>query len=182
MRDLGAAELGALEGKRSGEEITVAGMVVNIRPMRSRKGDRWAILTLQDMTGVVEVLAFAEAFARLEGILQAGAPLLVKGRVNVEEVGTRVVVSEARPLEDVGEPGPSLLRVRVDRSALDEFTMDCLQGLFSMNRGNCPVEFEVVSADGTMARVLTDRRVRVDRELVEKVRQMCGADAVEVVH
>ncbi len=181
LRDLGATELGALEGKRSGEEITVAGMVVNIRPMRSRKGDRWAILTLQDMTGVVEVLAFPEAFARLEGILQAGSPLLVKGRVNVEEVGTRVVVSEARPLEAVGEPGPSLLRVRVDRSALDEFTMDCLQGLFSMNRGNCPVEFEVISADGTMARVLTDRRVRVDRELVEKVRQMCGADAVEVV-
>ncbi len=182
LKELGAVELGAIEGKRSGEEITVAGIVVNIRPMRSRKGDRWAIYTMQDMTGVVEVLAFPEAFGRVESMLHAGTPVLVKGRINVEEVGTRVVVMEARPLEDVTEPGPTLLRVRVDRTVLDEFTMDCLQGLFNMNRGNCPVEFELVSPDGTLARVRTDRRVRVDRELVEKVREMCGADAVEVVH
>jgi len=182
LKELGAVELGAIEGKRSGEEITVAGIVVNIRPMRSRKGDRWAIYTMQDMTGVVEVLAFPEAFGRVESMLHAGTPVLVKGRINVEEVGTRVVVMEARPLEDVTEPGPTLLRVRVDRTVLDEFTMDCLQGLFNMNRGNCPVEFELLSPDGTLARVRTDRRVRVDRELVEKVREMCGADAVEVVH
>ena len=182
LTQLGATDLGAMEGKRSGEEIVVAGIVVNVRPMRSRKGDRWAILTLQDMSGVVEVLAFPEAFGRLENVLRAGTPLLVKGRVNVEEVGTRVVVSEARPLDDVSESGPSLLRVRVDRTALDDFTMDCLQGLFSLNRGNCPVEFEVLSPDGTMARVLTDRRVRVDSELLKKVREMCGPDAVEVVH
>jgi len=106
----------------------------------------------------------------------------VKGRVNVEEVGTRVVVMEARPLEEVTESGPSLLRVRVERAALDEFTMDCLQGLFNLNRGSCPVEFEVVSADGSLARVMTDRKVRVGPELLDKVREMCGPDAVEVLN
>ena len=60
-----------------------------MRAMRSRKGDRWGILTLQDMTGVLEVLVFPEAFARLETRAQMGAPLLLKGRVNVEEAGTR---------------------------------------------------------------------------------------------
>ncbi len=182
LRELSVSELGALEGKRSGEDVLVAGIVVNVRPMRSRKGDRWAIFTLQDMTGVLELLVFPEAFARLEGVLRAATPLLIKGRVNVEEVGTRVVVMEARPLEGVTQSGPSLLRVRVDRAALDEFTMDCLQGLFNLNRGNCPVEFEVISADGTMARVMTDRRVRIGAELLEKVREMCGPDAVEVLN
>jgi len=182
LKELSVTDLGTLEGKRSGEEIVVAGIVVNIRPMRSRKGDRWAIFTLQDMTGVLELLAFPEAFARLEGVLRAATPLLVKGRVNVEEVGTRVVVMEARPLEEVAESGPSLLRVRVERAALDEFTMDCLQGLFNLNRGNCPVEFEVVSPDGSLARVMTDRKVRVGPELLDKVREMCGPDAVEVLN
>jgi len=182
LKELSVTDLGAMEGKRSGEEIVVAGVVVNVRPMRSRKGDRWAIFTLQDMTGVLELLAFPEAFARLESVLRAATPLLVKGRVNVEEVGTRVVVMEARPLEDVTESGPSLLRVRVERAALDEFTMDCLQGLFNLNRGNCPVEFEVVSADGSLARVMTDRKVRVGPELLDKVREMCGPDAVEVLN
>ena len=48
------------------------------------------------MTGVLEVLAFPEAFARLETVLKSGAPLLLRGRVNVEEAGTRVAVQEAQ--------------------------------------------------------------------------------------
>ena len=76
LKELGAVELAAIEGRRNGEEVTVAGMVMSMRPMRSRKGDRWAILSLQDMTGGLEALVFPEAFARLESKLKSGAPLL----------------------------------------------------------------------------------------------------------
>ena len=50
-----------------------------MRSMRSRKGERWGILTLQDMTGVLEILAFPESFARLEGVFKSNAPLVLKG-------------------------------------------------------------------------------------------------------
>src|SRR3989454_5220766 len=96
LKQLGATELGAIEGKRSGEEIAVAGIVVAVRPMRSRKGDRWAIFTLQDMTGVLEILAFPEAFARVEAMLKGATPLLIKGRVNVEEAGTRIAMIDRK--------------------------------------------------------------------------------------
>ncbi len=181
LKEISAVELGAIEGRRSGEEISVAGIVVSMRPMRSRKGDRWAIFTLQDMTGVLEALAFPEAFGRLEGVFRAATPLLVKGRINVEEVGTRLVVMEARPLEEVAEGIPSRLRVRVDLGAVDEFTLDRLQELFASKPGPCPVTFELLSADGSMATLMAEQRVRPDRALLEAVRAMCGADAVEVL-
>ena len=69
-----------MEGRRNGEEVTVAGIWSRpCAPMRSRKGDRWAILNLQDMTGELEALVFPEAFARLETLLKSGAPLLLQG-------------------------------------------------------------------------------------------------------
>ncbi len=114
LAELGAIDLAAVEGRRNGEEITVAGIVVAMRSMRSRKGERWGILTLQDMTGVLEVLAFPESFARLEAVFKSNAPLLLKGRVNVEEAGTRLAVMDARKLEDIGQRPPSVMRVRVD--------------------------------------------------------------------
>ena len=40
--------------------------------MRSRRGARWAILTLQDRTGVIEALVFPEAFQSLEADSEAG--------------------------------------------------------------------------------------------------------------
>jgi DNA polymerase-3 subunit alpha len=181
LKELQVVELGAIEGRRSGEELLVAGIVITVRPMRTRKGDRWAIFTLQDMTGVLELMVFPEAFARLEGVLRAQTPLVIKGRVNVEEVGTRVVVMEARPLEEFTEPAPSLLRVRVDLGAMDEFTLDRLQDLFREKPGPCRVAFELLSADGSTATLEAQQRVRPDRALVEAVREMCGPEAVEVV-
>jgi DNA polymerase-3 subunit alpha len=182
FKELGVTEIGTLEGARNGEEITLAAIVVNQRAMRSKRGDRWAICMLQDMTGAVELLVFPEGFARLEGILKAGQPLLVKGRISVEEAGTRVVSLEARPLDDVVEPAPSVLRVRVDLRSVDAFTLERLEELFDSKPGPCRVAFELVQSDGTRALLQSERRVRPDRQLVEAVQEMCGANAVEVLH
>src|ERR1700676_4981701 len=40
LKDLGVLTLEEVEGQRNGKEITVAGLIVNSRPMRSKKGDR----------------------------------------------------------------------------------------------------------------------------------------------
>src|SRR5207302_954082 len=45
MADLKVVSLDQIEGQRNGKEITVAALVVSSRPMRSRKGARWAIFT-----------------------------------------------------------------------------------------------------------------------------------------
>ena len=181
LKELKAVDLGAVEGRRSGEEITVAGIIVSIRPMRSRKGARWAIFTLQDLTGVQELLAFPEACARMEGILKVGTALLIKGRVNIEEAGTRVVVVEAHPLEQMAERAPALMRVRVDLAVVNELTLDRLQELFESKPGNCPVAFELLSADGSKATLQAQQCVRADQALVDAISAVCGADAVEVV-
>jgi DNA polymerase-3 subunit alpha len=147
--------------------------------MRSRKGDRWAIVNLQDMTAAAEVLAFPEAFARLEATFKSGGPLILKTRVNVEEVGTRLVVMEARVLE--GAPGGvRALRVRVDLTDMNEFTLDRLRELFVAKPGPCPVVFDLLSADGSAATLRATQGVRLDDDLLVAVRAMCGADAVEL--
>ena len=119
LAELGAIDLAAVEGRRNGEEVTVAGIVVAHAQHAFAQGDRWGILTLQDMTGVLEVLAFPESFARLEVVFKSNAPLLLKGRVNVEEAGTRLAVMDARKLEDMGQRPPNMMRVRVDLETVD---------------------------------------------------------------
>jgi DNA polymerase-3 subunit alpha len=181
LKDLSATELSAIEGKRNNEDIVVAGIIVQARPMRSKRGARWAILTLQDRTGVIEALVFPEAFQKLEPILKAATPLLVKGRVAVEDVGTRLIVSDARLLDQVADRPPSLLRVRLDLSAVNNGALNELHQLFSSRPGRCRVAFELVKDDGTEATLDVSSAVRADKELVERVRQICGSDSVAVV-
>jgi DNA polymerase-3 subunit alpha len=181
LHELHVTELTALENKTHGTEVVVAGLVVSVRNMRSRKGERWAIATLQDMTGSVEVLVFPEAFARLEPHLKGQRPLLIKGRVSVEEAGVRVVASDAKSLDDTVGVGPAMLRVRVDLSALDTLLLDQLQNLLESRPGTCPVAFELVHPDGSQAIFETERRVQADEELIRQITEMCGPGAVEAV-
>src|SRR5207245_11641819 len=90
LREMSAISLSEVEGQRNGKELAVGALIVGTRPMRSKKGARWAIFTIQDMTGVQELLAFPESFARLEPVLKPGNPLILKVRVQVEEAGTRL--------------------------------------------------------------------------------------------
>lgn len=181
LQELRAVELATVEGRRNKEEVTVAGLIVATRPMRSKRGARWAIYTIQDMTGMQELLAFPESFERLDPVMKNGVPLLIKSRVNVEEVGTRLVLMEARPLEEVGERPAALMRVRVDLGMMDEFTLDRLQELFASRPGACPVAFDLVLPDGSIATLEAQQRVRADQELVAAVGEMCGPGAVEVI-
>ena len=182
LQELKTVSLAEIEGQRNGKEVAVAVLIVGIRPMRSRKGARWGIFTIQDMTGVQELLAFPESFAKLETILKPGTPLLLKARVQIEEAGTRLSLQEAKRLEDVAErKAPPEFRVRLEMESLSEGTLDQLEDLLGASPGSSPVFFELHSADGSVAILQATQRVTVKADLIESVRQICGTQAIELV-
>ena len=181
LKEMGTAELGALEARRNGEELAIAGIITQTRAMRSKRGARWAICSLQDRTGGVEVLVFPEAFQKFEHLLRPATPLLVRGRVNVEEVGTRFVALEVRLLDKVSDRVASLMRVRVDLRAVDTGVLDELQKVLAERPGRCRVAFDLISNDGTMATLEAEKGIDPAPELFARVREICGADSVAVL-
>ena len=182
LKELNVLSLDQIEGQHNGKELTVAGLIVGTRPMRSKKGARWAIFTLQDMTGVQELLAFPESYARLETILKPGTPLLLKVKVQIEEAGTRLSLQEARKLEAIAQPAaPPEFRVRLALQQVTEDLMQRLEELFSKSPGPTPVVFELHSPDSTMATLQSQQRVRVHPELIDSVRQICGQGPDQMV-
>jgi DNA polymerase-3 subunit alpha len=179
LAEWGAVRLEEVEGQRNGKEIAVAALIVGTRPMRSRKGARWGIFTLQDMTGVQELLAFPESFAKHEQVLKPGTPLLLKVRVQIEEAGTRLSLQEARRMEDIVEKaaGKQEFRVRLRVAAMSEDTLDRLEKLFESAPGMSQVVFELEAADGSVAVVASQQRVKVTSELTEAVRRVRGEAA-----
>src|SRR6266699_2673050 len=182
LMDLKTVCLDQVEDQRNGKEITVAALIVGTRPMRSKKGARWAIFTIQDMTGVQELLAFPESFARLEPVLKPGNPLLLKVRVQVEEAGTRLSLQEARRLDEIAERAASSeLRVRIEIQSVSEEILDRLEDLFAASPGPCQVVFDLSSADGSVAMLQAQQRVKASPELADAIRDICGGPAVRMV-
>ncbi len=182
LAELKVVCLGQTEEQRNGKEISVAALIVGSRPMRSRKGARWAIFTIQDMTGIQELLAFPESFARLEQVLKPGKPLLMKARVQVEESGTRLSLQEARLLEGISERlAAGAFRVRADLKEMSEDALNSLEDLIADSPGDCQVVFELCHPDGSVATLWVPQRVAPSPELAEAVRQICGDHTVVTV-
>ena len=175
LQELKVVPLSEMEGQRNRKELAVAALIVGTRPMRSKKGARWAIYTIQDMTGVQELLAFPESFARLEAVLKPGSPLLLKVKIQVEEAGTRLSLQEARRLDLMTEKGATQdFRVRLDVSSLSEGLLEDLERLFADSQGTTPVIFELVSDDGSVATLPSRQLVRITPELVDGVARVRG--------
>ena len=182
LQEMNAVSLGEVEGQRNGKEITVGALIVGVRPMRSRKGARWAIFTIQDMTGIQELLAFPESFQKLEHILKPRTPLLLKARVQVEESGTRLSLQEARALEQVAEPQTaSSVCIRMRTEDLTDDLLDRLQEVLSSYPGKNPVVFGLSAPDGTVATLELRERVQRSSELVDAIRELCGAESIDLV-
>jgi DNA polymerase-3 subunit alpha len=181
LQELKCVSLDQVEGQRNGKEITVAVLVVGTRPMRSKKGARWAIFTIQDMTGVQELLAFPESFARLEQILKAGAPLLLKVRVQVEEAGTRLSLQEAARLGDLAERPASSVRIRLKLEDLNDTLLDRLEEVLSSYRGSSLVSLDLCDPRGASATLQVEQRVRACPELVAAIRECMGDQSIDLV-
>jgi DNA polymerase-3 subunit alpha len=92
-----------LDGCRDGAVVWVGGLATSVRTNTTRKGDTMAMLQLDDMRGLAEVIVFPRVYAACAECVREDAVLKVKGRVEHKEGIPRVVAMEMEELHL--EPG-----------------------------------------------------------------------------
>jgi DNA polymerase-3 subunit alpha len=161
--------------------VILAGILTGLRVRPSKKGDLWASGMLEDSRGSVELLVFPQAYQQLQGVLKRDAALLVKGRVRHEEnQRTKVVLSEARPLDAAMNGGKSQLRIRVNLAQVGEGLAGELADLLSAHPGNNSVILELTRPGDFVAnlRLNRPRAVKADEEVIAQLRALCGESAI----
>ena len=87
--------LGALPDRKDKDWVTVGGIIVEAKRIRTRNGDPMMFLTLDDLGGSVEVLLFGKALAEHEAALAVDTVVLVRGRVDHKEAGKTCLVAQS---------------------------------------------------------------------------------------
>ncbi len=72
LNALGIAEVSALKASTGKDEtITTAGIISNLRVLKSKRGEFYAQAMLEDMSGSIDMIVFPEAYRRLAGKSEA---------------------------------------------------------------------------------------------------------------
>ncbi len=165
------------------ETITTAGMITNVRVLKSKRGDFYAQATLEDMSGSVDMIVFPEAFKRIGEKVKLEVPVLVKAGVRIEEgANPKITAAEIIPLEDAKIPLPRAIRIRIPLENSGERTVDDLHALFLERKGEAKVLFDVERQGDFMVVMEADGyNVLPDRNFIVRVEQLCGRGSVRVI-
>jgi DNA polymerase-3 subunit alpha len=115
--DLPIAALMNDETIQEGAGLTIAGLVTGLQLKRNKRGDLWAIATVEDLEGSVEVLFFPNAYVQFGTMLANDVVVAVRGRVSHRDESVSLIASDLT-LPDVrsAASGPVVLSMPVNRA------------------------------------------------------------------
>ncbi len=184
LQALSIAEIGAMT-KSTGKDETIAtaGIIANLRVLKSKRGDFYAQATLEDMSGTIDMIVFPEAYKRLQDKVKLEVPVLVRAGIRIEEgTNPKITAAEIMPLEDAKVPLPRAIRIRVPLETAGEATVDDLHTLFKDRKGEARVLFDVERAGDFMVVMEAEGyNVLPDRNFISRVEQLCGRGSVRVI-
>jgi DNA polymerase-3 subunit alpha len=165
-------------------DTSVGGIVAACRQLKTRKGDRMAVFTLEDAVGGVETIVFPEAYQRATALIETGTLVLVRGKLERDDETVRIVATEVSPLDSIRERVAREISIHLKTPA-DRGMLETLGEIFSRHRGDRKVSFEVETGEPpNRLRVRVDVssqiRVRPSPALISEVEELVGAGTVEL--
>ncbi|HKV44216.1 MAG TPA: DNA polymerase III subunit alpha [bacterium] len=98
--------LGQLLDLPDRKEVVVGGLVSAMKRTITRSGSAMAFLTLEDLTGSVEVIVFPRVYEQQGFALKRDAVLLMRGKVDIEEQTAKILCEEILELPASPEAVP----------------------------------------------------------------------------
>lgn len=98
---LAPINLSELSDQREDTQLSAVVMLSGVKQVTTKKGDRMAILQIEDLTGQTEAVVFPKAYERFSLLLVADARLIIWGKVDRRDEQTQLIVEDAEPIETV---------------------------------------------------------------------------------
>lgn len=162
----------------------VAGLVVGLRVMKTKRGDTMAFVTLDDRSGRIECAVFADTYHEYRDKLVKDGMLVIEGQVNFDDYsgGLKMRADKVRSLADarIDLARGLIINVQSERLAAN-FPKQLADMLGPYREGRCMVKLNYQRNDAK-GRLLFGQswRVRPQDELLENLREVCGRDNVSL--
>lgn len=163
-----------------GRPISIGGIVANVRIQATRKGKIMAYLTLEDLTGFVEIIVFPDVFKNGEPHLKIDNFILVKGNIDTGNETVKIIAKEIFPFSKVVENWTGKVHVNLQTAGLEKDFLEKLKSILEVNRGKNEIFLHLTSPDGKTISMSTaiQHKVSPDEKLVSAVEDLLGNDSI----
>ena len=121
---------------RPDSEVKIGGIISQLRERTTRKGERMASLSIEDLDGTVNVTVFPTVYQECQDALTSTDPVFVVGRLKKTDTGTEIHADELFLMSNVKERLARSVHLRIEMSSSDSFDMEELAATIRRFGGN----------------------------------------------
>ncbi len=154
------------------QEINVVGLINKVRHLITRsKAEKMAVLKVEDLEGVVEVVVFPRAFRELERYLLAHSVVFISGRLNLKEDSPKIIANNILPLDEAYKR-ISHIRIKIDHP--NDSILHSLKEKLARFPGVIPVDLDISDprTQRVQVRVGKELYVRPAKELIDELESL----------
>lgn len=182
LKHYAAGTLSEVQPTGRDQVTTVAGLVIDVRTLVNKKGQRWAIVTLDDKTARLDVRFFAQTYENFQHLLEKDQILWIKGEVSFDDYsgGNTMSAREVKTIIEAREQYAKALLLKVRPEQLEGKGVAQLRNIIEPHRqGTTPLHLCYVHNDyhGTFA-AGTDWYVTPSDELIHELEVQLGKNHV----
>ncbi|MGY0217375.1 DNA polymerase III subunit alpha [Endozoicomonadaceae bacterium StTr2] len=167
------------------DAINIAGLIVGLRVMRNKRGDKMAFVTLDDRTGRIEVSLFADNYNQFQHLLTKDSLIVVEAEVSHDDYSGSLR-ARARNVMSINEARARFsqgIELLLTQEQCDKGISQRLESLLSEYRGESPVVIEYLRPDASARMKLGDNwKIQADDELLQRLKELLGRKAVGVTY
>lgn len=174
----------AAYSRAKGEMVTIAGVIVALRTMNTKRGDRMAFVTLDDGVNKIELAVFADLYAQYRELLTDDNLVIVSGEVSWDDHSEqlRLRAQAVLSLEQARMKYAKGILLRLPATQLSPDKLRQLEKILLPHcGGECPVYIDYLQ-DNQRTQILMGEKWKVTPRdgLVDELCLLLGEKAVSV--
>jgi DNA polymerase-3 subunit alpha len=147
----------------SGSRIGIGGVISDVQLRTTKKGDRFALLRLEDEGGGTKCVLWPEAYRKYSSVIQNEIAVLVTGRLEVSDDNPpTIIVDQVQSLDEILK-ARELLVLQLPPAEDPTQLFDDILHEINTHPGNCEVALETLVDIGMIVRVKVNPALRVKR-------------------
>ena len=128
------------EDLKSGDFVTLAGMISGLQIRTSKKGNRFAMFRFEDRSGGIKAVVLGENFNKLSMLLADDEMFIADGKIEASEgQEPTLMINELNSLDETVATRARVVDITIPSAKVDEGYFESLYNLLERDRGRCNV-------------------------------------------
>jgi DNA polymerase-3 subunit alpha len=156
--------LDAVEDRKNGSMLHLAGLITMARHLISRNGNGWGVFEVSDFNGSFEFKLFGEDYQKFKHLLEDGKALFIKGKYQKTWRGDQLEfkVHDIKLLESIAATMTESVTVKLPLESLTQELIDQIDALCQAHKGRHRLKMELIDKTNRLKLQMVSKERRVN--------------------